>query len=299
MTRQIHDQFAKDYLEELLSNLGTVETSREVAPEIRQVDVYFVPAPTPDTDPQILGYLAQMAKTPCLFEPFRNPVTPVEVCNCLLKLFSIQAEQRRKARREKLSQTQTDLPRLWILSPSISRRTIEGFGAEIDESNDWPSGIYFLPEFLSTRLVAIHQLPAIPETLWLRVLGRGTTQQQAVNELVALPEDNLLRRHLLEILASWRVNIELSENLNEQEKQELTMNLSPAYLRWREETLFEGRQEERRLMIENILRVRFGQIDASLLNCIGSMLQLPTEDLTPLLLNLSRSDLLERFGENI
>jgi hypothetical protein len=65
MTRQIHDQFAKDYLEELLSRIGQVETSREIAPEVRQVDVYFVPATTPtDTDPKLLGLLAKIALHP-------------------------------------------------------------------------------------------------------------------------------------------------------------------------------------------------------------------------------------------
>jgi hypothetical protein len=145
MTRQIHDQFAKDYLEELLSRIGQVETSREVTPQVRQVDVYFVPVPSQtNTDPKILGLLAKIAVTPCLFEPFRNPPTPVEICNCFLKLFSIQAQQRRQARRENLSPTQIELPRLWILSPSISTRTIQGFGAKADESENWPEGIYFL-----------------------------------------------------------------------------------------------------------------------------------------------------------
>lgn len=79
MTRQPHDQFAKQYLEELLAPLGQVETSREVSPEVRQIDVWFVPAPQPATDPQVLGLLGQMAATASLFEPFRNPPTPEEV----------------------------------------------------------------------------------------------------------------------------------------------------------------------------------------------------------------------------
>ncbi len=121
-------------------------------------------------------------------------------------------------------------------------------------------------------------------------------------KLVALPEANPLRRYLLEILASWRINLELSQDLDQQEKQELTMNLSPAYLRWREETFLEGRQEglqeERRSMIENFLRVRFGEVDEQLSQIIESMLVVPTAELTVMLLNFSRSELLERFGQN-
>ena len=42
MTRTPHDQFAKQYLEELLTLLGKVETSRDVASEVREIDVYFI-----------------------------------------------------------------------------------------------------------------------------------------------------------------------------------------------------------------------------------------------------------------
>jgi hypothetical protein len=70
------------------------------------------------------------------------------------------------------------------------------------------------------------------------------------------------------------------------------MNLSPAYQRWREETLQEGRQEGRQQMVESILRLRFGELDEELLGAIARMLQLPPEELTRLLFNLSREELL-------
>ncbi|MCD8485814.1 MAG: hypothetical protein LRZ84_03440 [Desertifilum sp.] len=37
MTRTPHDQFAKQYLAELLSALGEVNVGREVSPEVREV----------------------------------------------------------------------------------------------------------------------------------------------------------------------------------------------------------------------------------------------------------------------
>ncbi len=43
MTRFIHDQFAKDYLEELLSSLGEVKSARVVRGEVREIDVWFSP----------------------------------------------------------------------------------------------------------------------------------------------------------------------------------------------------------------------------------------------------------------
>ncbi|MDM9583045.1 hypothetical protein [Nostoc sp. GT001] len=45
MARQPHDQFAKQYLEELLSPSGKVEVSRNVTDEVRQVDILFSPTP--------------------------------------------------------------------------------------------------------------------------------------------------------------------------------------------------------------------------------------------------------------
>ena len=65
------------------------------------------------------------------------------------------------------------------------------------------------------------------------------------------------------------------------------MNLSPAYLQQREEWKLEGKQEGltegRREMIENLLLVRFGKVDEEMKGVIAQLLELPTEDLTPLL----------------
>ena len=37
-------------------------------------------------------------------------------------------------------------------------------------------------------------MPIIPKTLFIRLLGKGKTQQQAINEILAFPEDdNVLR----------------------------------------------------------------------------------------------------------
>lgn len=78
------------------------------------------------------------------------------------------------------------------------------------------------------------------------------------------------------------------------------MNLSPAYLRRREEILQEGeqkgKQEERREVVENLLKVRFGVLDNELSKIVEPLLRFPPEEFTPLLLNLERSELLNRFG---
>ncbi|MCU0518083.1 MAG: hypothetical protein MUC60_14715, partial [Oscillatoria sp. Prado101] len=79
------------------------------------------------------------------------------------------------------------MPRLtyrsW-LSPTVSASILEGFGAILDPDK-WMSGVCFLPAYLKTAIVAIHQLPRTPETLWVRVLGKGNVQKQAIAELKA------------------------------------------------------------------------------------------------------------------
>ncbi|NEO74710.1 DUF4351 domain-containing protein, partial [Moorena sp. SIO3H5] len=268
-----HDQFAKEYLEELLSSLGQVETSKDVKSEVREIDVWFVPNASPSNTSE-LGLLAKMAITSCLFEPFRNPPSEVEIRSCLLKLYSVHGDLLRQVKREKRSLSETELPHLWILTPSCSARMLNGFGAKIQESGDWHEGVYFLPQLLKGSIVSINQLPVNEDTLWLRVLGKGRTQKQAVEELVQLSSESSRWNQLLEILASWRKNIEVKDNVSDEDR-ELIMNLSPAYLKqreeWRQEGLQEGLQEGEKKILLRLLKQRFGDIAPDLEQTITSL----------------------------
>lgn len=166
-----HDQFAKNYLEQLLSPLGTVEISKEVSDETRQIDVFF--SPNPEPNPDYLGLLGRIVLNTVLIEPYRNPPNRSEIRNCLAKLLTILAELQRQAKRENQSYNEDNAPRLWILSPSASLTLLESIGAKLDP--DWPEGVYFLPALYRTAIIAINQLPVTTETLWLRLLGRGKT----------------------------------------------------------------------------------------------------------------------------
>jgi len=53
---------------------------------------------------------------------------------------------------------------------------------------------------------------------------------------------------------------------------------------------------ERQYTIERILRMRFGEIDPQLEAIIPPLLALSAPEYTPLLLELSREELLARFG---
>jgi len=132
------------------------------------------------------------------------------------------------------------------------------------------------------------------DTLWLRILGKGGTQKRAVEELVQLPEDNTFKENLLEIIANWRKNLELRDNLSVEEQEDI-MNLSPAYLKQQEDWKLAGIQE----IIESLLKERFGTLDSELFGLVEQIAQLPLSERTQLLFslaNLSREELLKRFS---
>jgi flagellar biosynthesis/type III secretory pathway protein FliH len=110
---------------------------------------------------------------------------------------------------------------------------------------------------------------------------------------------------LLEILADWRKNLELRDNLS-REEEEVIMNLSPAYLQqiedWKQEGKQEGKEEGRQegqlLLITSLLEGRFGSLDAELSGAVEKIAKFPIAERTQLLLslgNLSREELLERL----
>jgi hypothetical protein len=68
-------------------------------------------------------------------------------------------------------------------------------------------GVYLLPESYRTRLVVIHQLPKTIDTMWLRLLGRGNVQKQAIREFTTLSDAYPLRDSIGDILSSWRTTL--------------------------------------------------------------------------------------------
>lgn len=97
MTRFIHDKFAKDYLEELLKDYGEVKPSEKVSGEIKEIDVLFTPRRQQTSNLQVLGLLGRFAEHPAILEPFRNPASSDEICDCLQKLLEVRTKLRREA----------------------------------------------------------------------------------------------------------------------------------------------------------------------------------------------------------
>ncbi len=306
MTRFIYDQFSKDYLEELLSPLGQVQSDQRVAGEVRQIDVCFIPQLGSQTQREALGLLGRFASTPAFFEPFRNPASADEIGDCVIKLLLTQSQIQREAKRTRTKTLESTIPKLWILTPTVSKAVLSKFGGTTDP--DWVTGVYFMDSYFRSAIVAIHQLPPTPDTMWLRILGRGKVQKRAIDELESLPIDNLERKAALECLYSLQKHLEVTQN-QENEDRELVMRLAPLYQQDREQAIQFGEQrgiqigEQRgiefgeRLVVENLLQYRFNSLDEELSAIIEPILALPPSEFTPMLMQLSREELLARFGQ--
>ena len=293
MTRFVYDQFAKQYLQELLSPLGSAITSRDIAAEVREIDVLFVPQNQPNRNDEsiikTLGLLGKIATNSAIIEPFRNPVTTDDICSCIGKLFDFQAECNRLANRE----DKTLIPNrthLWILSPTLSQPILDSFGVKL-ELESFGEGVYFLAPAIRTAIVAIHQLPRTPETLWLRLLGKGNVQKNAIAELKSLPAATSFKDNVLELLSNVFAILNARQDLDSEDR-ELIMQLSPLYLERIQDATNQGMERgiergiEREIsFVIRLLNCRFGQITPDVEQQVRSLTVDRIEDLGEALLD--------------
>ncbi|HYX15512.1 MAG TPA: hypothetical protein VE944_14310 [Nostoc sp.] len=299
MTQKFYSLFVEHYLEGLLSPLGSVEVSGVITDSERRGIVLFFPKGTIQTGRHSLGLLAKVAQSDCSIEVYYEQIGETEVRSCLHKLLSVFSTLNCRASVEGKTLDDNDLPRFWIVVPSASQDLLNSFGAQLELEN-WTTGIYFLPNVFRLAIVAINQLPVTPETLWLRLLGRGAIQKQAVSELIALPSSNRLRQNVLDIVYRWRISVMTQTDLTLYD-QELIMNLTEAYQEARAQAVQEGVEQGQRQIVENLLRFRFGSVDEELARVVDNLLQLAPDDFARFLLelsSLSRGELLARFDSH-
>ncbi len=254
MTRTSHDSFAKEWMEGILADFGEVEIEKQIAGEVRKIDVYFCPNPAAIDELKKLGLLGRIMSKFALMEPFRNVVSEWEVRNSREKVFQVEAELSREATRTKKKLKKSERPFMWVLTPTYSEALQKKSGGH--ERRAWGKGIYFLAEIDRTAVIAIHQLPRTIDTLFLRLLGRGKVQSDAIAELTALPLDHPYRGTTLHHISRLQVNLKLRQNKSK-EIREIIMNLAPAYDKWLEETLAQNREETqisiaRRMLSKNL-----------------------------------------------
>jgi hypothetical protein len=303
MTLKKHDQYSKQIVAELIeAESEAIVVNHEIPPgEAHQADIYFVPKPSANL--QRLGLLGKIVTKSCIIEIFRNQPSKFEFQTGIQKLFTLRSEILNKAEREKKSLSEEekktyqplkeeDLPHLWILATSASDNLLDFLGAE--PKPGWCQGVYFCgPLVYRTAIVAINRLPITPETLLVRLLGKGATQLKAINEIRALPTDNALRNRVERLIYRWRIYLDAQ---HDKDDKELLMNFQQIYQEHENKIVQQARQEGRREMVENLLGLRFGMIDEALSSVIERLLKLPPDESSRLLMQSSREELLAKLS---
>jgi Domain of unknown function (DUF4351) len=287
MTQSPFDQLAKSYLEEFLKPIGTVERQYEVPGEAKYVDIWFIPDRDRKESIDDLGLLGEMAKTPCLIEPYHNPPSRDEIRTCLLKLLWITEEQRRNAADDAPN---PEAPTLWVLASHISKPLLKDFHAHKKSP-----GIYTLGPGLRTILVSIDELPTTQKTLWIRLLGRDQTQISALREVQTLPKDHPRRNKIIRLLASWGVKIETGE-IESFLGQEIIMAFSQSFLDWEAATeakgIAIGQQEQARSLVLRQLARRIGILPMEIRSQVEQLSLMQLDELGEALLDFEQlSDL--------
>jgi hypothetical protein len=258
MTQSPFDQLAKQYLEDFLTPIGAVERQYEIPGETKYVDVWFTPNLPITASIDDLGLLREIAKSPALIEPYSNPPSRDDLDACLLKRLWIKEDERRK--RGDDPYPESEQPMLWVLASRISRPLLKDFFARKTRR---VAGLYTLGPGQRTMLVAIDQLPQTPNTLWLRILGRGETQAEAIAELALLPRDHPRRDGILRLFAAWKVRIDLDE-VQEFLQQEVAMAYPQVFLDWEEATRQDGiaigEERAKRELVLRLLNRRCGEL---------------------------------------
>jgi hypothetical protein len=288
MPKKKHDSFSKQYLKGMLEPFAEeVEISLELPPgEAQQVDVWFVPR---SRQPVVeLGWLGRMVVSPSLLEPFRNPIAEDDLFSCIEKLCKVRGELKRAAKREKRKIDVGDRPHLWLMVPTASDKVLLGCHAE--PKAGWPEGFFFLGDTLRIGFVVIHRLPVVPETLFLRLLGRDAVQTQAVKELLQFQEEPL-KSFILDNITKYQIMLKTRRTLSP-EDEEIMVNIEPIYEAWLNEKQEEAREEADRAHLSNMLIFKFGAIDAELEAIIPKLMLLDPLERIQQVMTLSREALL-------
>ncbi|MFM5983412.1 MAG: DUF4351 domain-containing protein [Sphaerospermopsis kisseleviana] len=228
-----------------------------------------------------------MASTSAIFEPYRNPVTNDEILECIVKLVEVKSLLKREAKRNNTQLAENEIPKLWILTPTASVNRLTGFNATLKD--DSLPGIYYLGKSFRTAIVVIHQLPPTAETLWIRMLGRGTVQKEAVDELIALPVDHPFRKITLELF--YNLQTHLTQNHQESEDREIIMRLAPLFQQEKDLAI----QKRESTLIIRLLNKRFGEINPELIERVKNLSIDKIESLGEALLDFSKVDDLEMW----
>jgi hypothetical protein len=159
------------------------------------------------------------------------------VRDCVVKSLELDAESRRRARRRGATPAVAERPHLWAITPNFSPALRAEFGAHARAG--LPAGFFSLARGLYTTVVSVALLPEVPETLWLRLLGRGAVQARAFLELGKLPKGHPLHAPTARRMLRWLREAERDPHMTAADR-ELIMNSERWVLQWERRMIRKG-----------------------------------------------------------
>jgi hypothetical protein len=231
------DELFKQLLTAAFAPEDRVDRNAELAaPDAQKVDLRVEPRPEGADNRARAGLLGRLlGEGPCQLEHFSEAPSLGEVLEAVRKLLT---ERRGDAVEV----------HLWLLCagrPDAALAAL-GFAPRPGEL----TGVYRLPPGWATGLAVLSELPPRPETLLLRLLGRGATFRAALVELAALPPGAWLRRVAGPVLTRLRFAAQAAklegEAMSDEEVALMTTG-EQLYQEWeqrtREQGLTQGREQ--------------------------------------------------------
>lgn len=190
-----------------------------------------------------------------MFELFYNTPGPSQIAACVRKQLVYHQSLILRARRQ--GQDRPERPYLWILSSGNPDTVLRRYEARA--MHGWPRGFWHTRKVDALRVVAINQLPATRDTLIVRLLGRGPTLRDALEELRSLPPGCIEHRLAMPVL------LDFSNQLPQHQAAEDDMNsleqFRARHAAWenqlRQEGMQQGRRQGQRAFLLRLLRKRF------------------------------------------
>jgi hypothetical protein len=172
------DTLAKGIIDGALGELCDVTLQAAVVPETLYSDAVIDPRRRRRAL-QTRGMLGRMATTPCAIEAFAVVPSLSDLSRCVARVSWLRAERR-------------DERVLWIVSPGLATSCLRAWS--LRDGSEWGPGVFVGESALAPRIIAVNHLPAVRDTLLLRLMGRRAVLREALRELERLPDDDAWER---------------------------------------------------------------------------------------------------------
>lgn len=208
--------FSTMILEGVTDNNPQIMVNPEIIGEAQLVDVLF--EPNPERSREDLGLLGELLFVPSIIQSLRwSPddwtmqkclqqwlIWRISDHGCIIPVDEEPVYEEEEDYDEDYDEDDEpeEVTKLLVtIVPSIDPHILEGFA--IHPSSHQVPGIYEYPPAFHTTIVVTSELPRDRSTIWLRLLGRGPTQRDAIDDLMALPASHPQRCVMIQQLQDW------------------------------------------------------------------------------------------------